>query len=46
MNKCFKGVFPHGSYEDSNNFPDYHQLLSVQSKKVLKAEWVRVRDEL
>ncbi|WP_404973097.1 hypothetical protein [Vibrio campbellii] len=46
MNKCFKGLFPHGSYEDSNNFSDYHQLLSVQSKKVLKAEWVRVRDEL
>ncbi|EKF9628549.1 hypothetical protein O1C60_003827 [Vibrio cholerae] len=46
INKCFKGVFPHGSHDESNNFPDNHKLLSAQSKKVLKSEWVRVRDEL
>ena len=46
MNNCFKGLFPHSSNKYINSFPDYHQLLNTQSKKVLKAEWIRVRDEL
>lgn len=43
---CFKGIFSYGSQEYSCNFPDNSDLFKAQAKKVLKLEWIRVRDEL
>ncbi|OOE79972.1 hypothetical protein BZG72_13135 [Salinivibrio sp. PR6] len=46
IGSCFKGIYSYGNNDDRINFPSNHELLSAQSKKVLKLEWVRVKNEL
>ena len=46
MGDCFRGLFKSGADSEFVGFIDNHQKLTAQSKKVLKLEWNRVKDEL
>jgi hypothetical protein len=46
ISSCFRGILSYGNNDDRINFPNNHDLLNAKSKKVLKLEWVRVKNEL